>query len=515
MERRVADGARILSDLEAKTEGHRRILDQSTAQVREMNNLKKQIEDELAQRKKDIQAAKRELLEMENAVKGILMSKDEMQKKTAVLAQREHQLAEQESRIDQKKKELESKRLNLENAERTKQEVSALMEEKKHVLGELKTAVGQNGQLLKEIHEREQKARKAEHDALIAQRESDKKLKMLDSKEKDVTRKEATWTDHEKALKEAIQLLAKDKKDFVDEVNARKAEFLLLSQEWEKKFKDLQEEKRALQVEKTDVRKLVETDVLGLKEKEDELVETIAMLERDKDKLEFEERALLKRVGELERAKAALEKEQKSLGAREKRIIDGERIVQKGMKYIEAEKRKVEHEKDAAYRARELRKVLPKMEHRYEELRRAIAKLEARAMETGARPAMSRVLREREKELEMKEKGIHVEVGRLMEREREVEELEARKEKAFSTYLREEVERVQQGKPGREIVNPEIHAMIDDAREKVMQGRLDDAVRLVAEAEYLAEKVQNSEQRRMLMYDIRDLKASIKLASLT
>jgi hypothetical protein len=81
--------------------------------------------------------------------------------------------------------------------------------------------------------------------------------------------------------------------------------------------------------------------------------------------------------------------------------------------------------------------------------------------------------------------------------------------------LREEVERVKQGKPGREIANPEVHAMLDDAREKVMQGSLDHAVRLVAQAEYLVDKMNNPNEKRMLMYDIRDLKASIKLATLT
>jgi len=48
-----------------------------------------------------------------------------------------------------------------------------------------------------------------------------------------------------------------------------------------------------------------------------------------------------------------------------------------------------------------------------------------------------------------------------------------------------------------------------------MQGKIDDAVRMVVEAEYLVEKMRNADQKRMLMYDIRDLKASIKLASLT
>jgi hypothetical protein len=141
--------------------------------------------------------------------------------------------------------------------------------------------------------------------------------------------------------------------------------------------------------------------------------------------------------------------------------------------------------------------------------------MEARTIETAIKPSVSRLLKERERSIAEKEEGIHLEMKKLMEREHEVEELESRKERAFSEYLREEVERAKMGKPGREIMNPEIHAMIDDARERVMQGKLDEAVRLVAEAEYLIDKVPNANEKRLLMYDIRDLKASIKLATLT
>jgi len=130
-------------------------------------------------------------------------------------------------------------------------------------------------------------------------------------------------------------------------------------------------------------------------------------------------------------------------------------------------------------------------------------------------PLLSKQLKAREKELTMRETGMEIGVRRLLDREEEVQALEQRREKAFESYLREEVERVKEGKPAKQIVHPEIHSMIDETREKVMQGNLDDAVRMVVEVEYLIEKLKSADQRRLFMYDIRDLKASIKLASLT
>jgi len=515
MERRVAEGAKLLSDQEFHIEKNKRVLDQLIVQVREMNALKKQVDAEMGERQKMMLAAKRELADMEDAVKDVISTKTQLQQKNTFLVQRDHQLAEQERRIDEKKREIEKLRFDASAAEKSRQELTALLEDKKHVLAELKLAVAQNSQTVKELHEHEVNARKGAHNLEIAQHEADKKLKLLDAKEKEMIRREAAWLEHERALKEAAMMLSKDKRELMDEVNARKAELLLVKQEWEKKFDELEEEKKSLQHEKSDVRSLVESDVLGLKEKEDELVTAIAMFERDGDKLQDEEKSLLKRVAELEKSKAALEREEKALSAKEKRIVDGERIVQKGMKFIEAERKTLEQEKDKVYRSRELKKILPAMERRYEELRKGIGKMEARAIDVGTRPPASRLLKEREKVIEEREEGIHVEMRKLMEREHEVEDLESRKERAFSEYLREEVERARMGKPGREIMNPEIHAMIDDARERVMQGKLDEAVRLVAETEYLIDKVQNQNEKRVLMYDIRDLKASIKLATLT
>jgi chromosome segregation ATPase len=515
MERRVADGERILSKQKADSERYEEKAKTMQTAVEQIAPMKRKIDSEIANRQKQILLAERELADMENAVRSVIVAKEQAQKKGTFITQRERQLAEMELRVDQKMRELERKKAEAEGAEKARQELTALLEEKRHILNELRTSIAQNNKTLQDAHEREKAARKAEHDMAVSHRDSDKKLKVLETTEKNLINREAAFVEHDKALREASRMLEMQKKEFQGEVNSRKAEFLLIQQEWNKKFESLGQEKRELRGEKTDVRKLVQSDVLALKDKEDELVQTIGMFERDKRKLEDEEKSLINRVRELEQAKMMFERVKSVVESKEKRIADGERVVSKSMKFIDVEKKKLEQDRDIVYRSKELKKMLPTMEKRYEELQRSIKKLEARAMDVGTRPSASKLFKEREKLLGEREQGIHLETRRLMENEREVEALESRKERAFSEYLREEVERVKQGKPGREIVNPEVHAMLDDAREKVMQGSLDNAVRLVAEAEYLVDKMQNASEKRMLMYDIKDLKASIKLATLT
>ena len=156
--------------------------------------------------------------------------------------------------------------------------------------------------------------------------------------------------------------------------------------------------------------------------------------------------------------------------------------MKKGLKFIEMEKKKLERAKDEVYRARKLRKMLPQLERGYKALQRKVG-----VAPVAAKPA----------------KGVE-----------EVESLRERKERAFTEYLREEVELAKQPVPSKKELHPGIHSMIDEAREKLMQGNVDESILLVAEAENMVDKLKSSAERRLFMYDIRDLKASIKLASL-
>ena len=514
-EKRVAAGAKMIARQEDELGRHEQRLKSLRSEIEKTAALKKRLDSDITKGKKYMLAVERELADMEYAVKDVIKTKESFDKKRIAISERERKLSLQERRIDQKKIELDRIQIDVQAAQKARRDIASLLEDKKHVLQDLKATITENSSTIKELHVQEIKARKAGIALIKTQHKEDKKLRDIASREKEAARKEAVWIEHDKALKEATRMLKKDKKEFEDLVSSRKAELLLIQQEWGKKLKELREEKQGLRLEKADVRKLVESDVILLKDKEDELVETVAAMEHDRKKLENEEKAVLRRIAQLEKEKSLLERAEKSLREKEKKVLDGERVLKKGMEHVEAEKRKIEQEKDKIYRSKQLKKNLPQMERKYELLRKTMEKLRARVMEEGTQPSKTKLLKEREKDIALRTKGIETEIKKLMEREHEVEALEKRKDRAFSEYLREEVERVQMGKPGRELANPEIHAMIDDSRENVMRGNMDDAVRLIAEAEVLVERLADQNQRRVLMYDIRDVQASIKLASLT
>ena len=160
-----------------------------------------------------------------------------------------------------------------------------------------------------------------------------------------------------------------------------------------------------------------------------------------------------------------------------------------------------------------MKKALPSMEKRFRTLTKQLKSLEPKLIEDTIR-AERRDLRRKERQLKIREHGIESEVSRLREMEHEVEDLEARKSKAFEDYLRGEVMFEKSGGVRVERSHKNIMAMIDEARNLLAQNDIDHAARLTAEIELLVEGLKNKEERRLFEYDIRDLKTSIKLAEL-
>ncbi len=514
MEKRVADGAGLVSKQREEAENYNRTLGELRSRIQQNTAVNKQIESEIAEAQKALSRSRQELVPAQKELAVVLSQKKDFDNKRFEFEKREKIVLSAEARLQRVQEQLSSLRAEAEGIEKNKQELYALIEEKKHLVNELGNSISENFKFSKEAGENREKMRKTAQELLAVQNAHEKKIKLFESKEKSFIAKETTIVEHEKSLKDAARLLAGAKNEFLGDVNARKAELLLLQQEWEKRLEELKSEKKELRVEKQDVRSLLESDISALKDKEDELSETVILLEKDKVRLSDEEKALVKKISEFERAKRGFEREKSILSGKEKHISDGERILKKGMAFVEKGKKTIETEQDKIYRSRNLKKVLPVLEHRYQELKKLVSKAEARLVGGFVEPSRLESFKKREKELSVREKGVEFELGRLMEQENSVEQLEQRKEKAFSEYLHEEVERAKQGVAGREVVNPEIHSMLDDAREKLMQGDVDEAILLVSESEVLVDRLQNQEQKRMFSYDLKDLKASIKLAML-
>ena len=437
-----------------------------------------------------------------------------------MLEERIKQVSIAEQAFERKVNSMSSMRSEVESLDRRKQEALTVLSEKKNVLDELRRSTSEQQKTLIQLKSEEKEAHEAAAKLLAGQREFNKRLKVLEQKEEQIMAKEKHLTGRENALAnrevaltEATHLLTQDKEGVSLDIKAREEAFLSLQKDWNEHVEEFKREKDDLKTEKSDVRKLIESDILELKSKEDELVATVVSLETDKKKLEDEEHALISRIGEFEKAKATFDKERASLEAMRKNIADNERMVQKSLKFIETEKKKLEHERDQAFRARVLRKALPAMERKYELLQNEINKLQLNAVEKVMTLSKRKQMVAQEHDLDEKEHLVHLETKRLMARQREVEELEERKDVSFYRYLRDETTREKQGTMRES--HADIRSMINEARENVEHGNIDDAVRIISEAEYLVDKVNDPEKKRLLHYDVRDVKASIKLATLS
>ncbi len=423
------------------------------------------------------------------ATQSFLITQEEQRSKTIqqekALAERRElaeekisQLSHAEQAFDKKLRAMSPLRAEVESLERRKQEALAVLAEKKTVLDSVRKGILEQQKTLQQLKDEEEEARQAAAKLIKTQHNFNQRLNLVEQKEKTFSLKETELEKREKnierketVLQEATRLLAQDKDKLVENIKAREDAFLAVRNEWNERVEQLKREKEDLKNEKASVRKLIESDVAELRAKEDELLATVSELEADKKKLEEEERALIMKIKEFEKVRTLFEKEKASLQSLRQNIADNERLVQKSMKFVEIEKRKLEREQDQIYRAKEIKKMLPSLERRYTELQKGV-----RSFQTGAI-----------------EKAIAV-----------------TKRKAFNE---KQVEHEKHTRP--EDPNLNIREKINRAKEHLARGELDDAVRLTAEAEYLAEKVKDSEQRRLLIYDVRDVKASIKLAMLS
>ena len=519
------------AEIERKEQATSAMLEQKKqvlAQLRAANDQNVAASENFKNQEAKVKAATQQLLiAQQERGKRLLEQEKAFVEKNKMLEERAKQVSVAEQAFERKVNSMGLLRAEIETLERRKQEALAVLSEKKQVLNDLKRSTLEQQKTLSQLQSEETEARDAATKLVAAQHEFNKRLKLLEHKEQKfnarekciATREESSLT-REAAVKEVTHLLMQDKQNLVKEIKSREDAFLALQKEWNERVELLQHEKDDLKHEKADVRKLIEADITELVSKEDELVTTISTLEADKKKLEEEEHALIVRVGEFEKAKVVFDKEKGTLEVLRKSIVDNERMVQKGLKLVETEKRKLEHDRDQIYRSRELKKVLPALEKKYGLLQKGVTKLQLTSVEKAMSLSKRKHMTEREHELEEHERRINIEERKLHARKQEVEDLEEHEQVAFHNYLsaqkipEQQSERIAQTPRLSREPSSNIHSLIDEARENVEHGNIDDASRIISEAETLVEKVSDPEQRRQLRYDVRDVKASIKLATL-
>ena len=168
-----------------------------------------------------------------------------------------------------------------------------------------------------------------------------------------------------------------------------------------------------------------------------------------------------------------------------------------------------------------MKKDLPKLEKRWGELSTRVKDAEAKLMKYGLEPLAKRELlkdiegqiRSRQKDLEFQQRSLS---NKEMELAEEAMKLRDAQDEALHNYMERETKEPYQLNAPRpaETNNPQLYHLLEQARDALSGGRMQDAIRLAVQLESLAEGLPATD-RRSLMLDVMSLKTDIKLASLS
>ena len=270
-----------------------------------------------------------------------------------------------------------------------------------------------------------------------------------------------------------------------------------------------------LRYEKKKLKSVVDKDIDLLKDKEKEVIHAVDALERDKDRLENDERSAVSKVRELIKQQKLFDFKLDKFKEAEKHLLAREKIAARTMSFIESENKKIAMQKFKISRIKELKTNLPVLEKKYFDLQDEVKKLTVEALSKARRLSKVGKVRKFEGELSDKERAIHREYDMLEAQKHDLEKLRDMKQEAFRGYLEKEIASIEEGPYSSQVSRPEVHMKISEARDLLNNGRIDDAIRRVAEIEVWMKRVKLlPEEKKNIDYDLKDLKTSIKLASL-
>ena len=334
------------------------------------------------------------------------------------------------------------------------------------------------------VSHRKEEERFAEIQREISERGADvtEREKAIKRREQDLARREINWLKSEdkiKTLKEELR----EQKDALDmETKTKMAELEKLDAEWMHRREEMEALGEDLEIKKDNVDNLIKTDLKQLALTENEIVRKVKQLENDKLKLKKEETALLKDVKKFETEEAKLKRELKPIKKKEAHARRLEREAKK--KHTQA-KHLLEKAKKIAKgleQAKKKKKGFKALSNQIPSLERKMMGLQPSKVK--AKPAVPKAPAEE-----------------AMEEVSKPVRMPAVAEIAAGEMSHEEKTRLQ--------------ALIDQAKNLIHNGNVAGARQMLAQIEQEHRKIKDSPDKRMIGYDIMDLKTSLKLASLS
>jgi len=322
----------------------------------------------------------------------------------------------------------------------------------------------------------------------------------VERRERHFAAKEANWIKLEDERKNCLtdlthQLLALER-----QVAERKENLSKLHIEWNERIAELDAERQAIKRERHEVKSVVDRDLVALKQKEESILNIVKRIEEDNTRLEFEESSIIKRIKQFDKGRETFIKQQELLKGRESAVLKREVSIKSIEKKLNTQLKKVA-------RVKELKMNVQKLEKQYDKIQSVVQKAAARLIGKIVEP---KVLRKRATSLNKWERELGDRQSRLTTEERLFEEA---KPELMEDVLRQEVlSEIERHKPVEHAT--EIHNLVDEVRRLIEHGETNNAVRKLVMIEVAIEKVTSTDEKRLLGYEIRDLRTSLKLAML-
>jgi chromosome segregation protein len=432
------------------------------------------------------------------------------------------QIKVQERLINAKEKALLSREFKVVDKEKDLVRLSRLKKEVEISLAEKNKLSNNLSKMINNKNKQLKKWKKQETALLNLKKDIDKKMsdtrgleRDLERRERNLVARERKWVDRNTRLKNTQDELLVEKNKVTADIKMLRGELALVEDDWKNKESALKQQLIELKQEKRDIASVMDKDVALLKEKEKEIIRAVKIFEKDRERLEKDEKAAVIQTNKLLRTQKSFDKKLKKFNDFDKRLVKKEKTSAKILKFIDREKKKIERQKFRLARIKDLKESLPGLEEKYFKLQKEVSRLTVEALSKARKLSKTSKIKKYEKELKQRESAIHKESDLMDTRKRELENLEGMKEEAFKKYLRQEMIAVEEGPFSAKMVQPAVHSRIAEARQLLVAGKLDDAIRRVAEIEVWMKKLKlKPGEKKHIDYDIKDLKTSIKLASL-
>ena len=370
----------------------------------------------------------------------------------------------------------------------------------------------------KEIEKRQHALKEFEQNLLQLQTNLNEQVKKNKQFERDLVQRKISWLEKEKQVEAAINDLQQRKLQLEEEFTFKKQEFDDLHARWDEYAPQLEDAKKLLKQTTNKMTRLAETDLALMKEKEEELIDTVSLLEQERKRVEKKTATMLKALQKLDAKSIDVKTREENTKALDRDLKIKEKELQKGLATLAKDQERVTKLQERLSLAKELKMNIPQMEKRHDLLKKELDKAEAKLMAVAPEALAKRELL-KDLEGQVKSRGQELKTREILLTnresilERKEKRFEEHEDEALMDYMHETVEK-EIGKLPTKTRYPEIQELLDQARSALNRNDTNIAVRLAAEIDLLLDKLKGVEEKQKFTYDLLELKTDIKLASL-